>query len=329
VLQGELEGLRDTRLPRAEGDLTRVQEALSGVQRLAEEVRDQRLPAVAARADALLEQIHEELTALSGFVERLAAKEPLRVEVVPRIEGAIPEAIRRASLRFSASLRGDSPEITGRVSEYLDRLREQGPVLDLGCGRGELLEVLRDAGIVARGVDSDPAMVAACRRRGLEAVEGDVLAELASTPAGTLGAVVAIHLVEHLAAASWMGLIESAAHALRPGGILIVESPNPETLRVGGGLFWLDPTHHAPVHPQAVALAAEAVGLEVVETRYMRPFPAEQALARPGQGDDLHELASRLDSWLSGPRDFVLIARKPGGGKAGVRKVATRRPAKK
>ena len=315
LLQQELERVRDHRLPRSEADVLLLHQALSQVQALAEELRDGRLPAVVARADALVESIHEELAEVAGLVERLALQEPLHVVADPVVEAEMPDAIRRASLRLISDFRGATSEITERVGEYIELLRQNEPVLELGPGRGELLEALRDAGVRAHGVDSEAAMVSACRGRGLAVSQGDALEYLQAAAPASLGAVVAIHVLEHLSAANWMSVIDEAARALKPGGTLIVECPNPETLRVGGSLFWIDPTHRSPVHAHAVEFAARAVGLEIVTTRFMRPFPADQALARAGQPDAVFDLASRLDAWLSGPRDFVVIARKPGAAK--------------
>jgi SAM-dependent methyltransferase len=328
TLQHEVERVRDDRLPRSEADVLGLHQALSQVQMLAEELRDGRLPAVAARTDALVAVIHEELAEVAGLVERLSRQEPLHVFVDPVVEAEVPDAIRRSSLRLITDFRGDTAEIGERVREYVGLLKTNQPVLELGPGRGELLEVLRDAGVKAHGVDSEAAMVSACRGRGLSVSQGDALEYLQAAAPGSLGAVVAIHVLEHLAAAHWMSVIDEAARVLRPGGALIVECPNPETLRVGGSLFWIDPTHRSPVHAQAVEFAARAVGLEVVATRFMRPFPADQALARPGQPDAVFDLASRLDAWLSGPRDFVVVARKPdaGGGKRTAARRRTKPP---
>ena len=312
AVQNEVVRVRDERLSRAEADVSGLHQAVSMVQSLAEELRDGRLPAVAARADALLEAVREELAEVAGITERLALNEPLHVAVDPTTEVSVPDAIRRSSLRLITDFRGDKAEISERVSDYVELLRSSQPVLELGPGRGELLEALRDAGIQARGVDSEAPMVSVCRRHGLEVSQGDALQYLEGLAAGSLGAVVAIHVLEHLAPAAWMRVIDESSRTLKPGGTLIVECPNPETLRVGGSLFWIDPTHRWPVHAQAVEFAARAVGLEVVSTRFMRPFPADQALARPGQPDAVFDLASRLDGWLSGPRDFVVVARKPG-----------------
>ena len=311
ALQAEILSVRDVRVPRAEADIASLQRALESVQAVAEELRDGRLPALSGRTDALVERLHEDLTEVTGLVERLVQHEPLRIGIAQEIEARIPEAVAAASTRFAQTFRGDRAEILGRAEEHVRALAGNSPVMDLGCGRGELLEALRNAGIEARGVDSDPAMVAGCRRLGLAVEERDAVGALQSSQPGSLGGVTAIHLVEHLPAAGWMTLVEAAAAALRPGGVLLVESPNPESLRVGAGLFWTDPTHRAPIHPDAMALVAKAVGLEVVEVRRLHPFPPEQALVRPDQPEPVRELASRLDSWLSGPRDVLLVARKP------------------
>lgn len=318
TLQRELETVRDTRIPRAEADIAAVQGALEalqatvgGVQTLGEELRDGRMPALSARTDALVERLHEDLAAVAGLTERLAQREPLTIAVAPEIEAKIPDAVAAASMRFADAFRGGRTDILGRAAEHVQLLAGAAPVLDLGCGRGEMLEALRDAGVEARGVDSDPAMAAACRRLGFAIEEGDAVAALRAARSGSLGGVTAIHLVEHLPVSGWMQLVEAAATALRAGGVLLVETPNPESLRVGAGLFWADPTHRAPVHPDALAFVAKAVGLEVLEVRRLHPFPREQALANSAQPESVRELASKLDAWLSGPRDFLLVARKP------------------
>ncbi|MGE5235457.1 MAG: class I SAM-dependent methyltransferase [Acidobacteriota bacterium] len=309
-LQHETEGLRDRRVPAAEADLAHLQSALAGVLALAEELRDGRLPALSARVDALVERLYEELTATASLVERVAAGESMHLALDPVTEAAIPPAVQNASRAFIDAFRGGREEIQLRVGEYLPMLREAGPVLDLGCGRGELLEVLGRDGIAAAGIDSDPAMVEACRRRGLAVTQSDAVGALREVTEGSLGAVCAIHLLEHLPAASWMAVVELAARALRRGGLLIVECPNPEALRVGANLFWVDPTHRAPVHPDGLAFVMRACGFEVVEVRRVRPFPEDQRLARAEQSEELRELARRLDAYLSGPRDFAVVARR-------------------
>jgi SAM-dependent methyltransferase len=311
TLQGELEMVRDQRLVQGERDLARLQASLERVQALAEEVRGGRLPALSARFDALVERLYEELAVTTGLAQRLAQHEPLHVAVESGVELQIPAAITAASRAFLDGFRGTREEILSRVEEYVPLLRDAAPVLDLGCGRGELLDALQAGGVAAHGVDHDPALVKLCRRRGLAAEVGDALTTLRSQPGESLGAVAAIHLLEHLPAAEWMSIIEATGAVLRRGGILLVECPNPESLRVGAGLFWCDPTHRAPLHPAALAFVMHALGFEVVETRYLHPFAPEESLARPDQTPEVGELARRLDHLLSGPRDVLVIARKP------------------
>jgi O-antigen chain-terminating methyltransferase len=315
ALQEELEHLRDRLVPSLGQQIAGISQALAAVQALAEEVRDQRLPAAVARLDALIERLAEELQVVRGLLDRVLLQEPLQVPPLEEgLELALPEAVRQASLRFLQAHRGDSQEILERVGVYLELFREAAPVLDLGCGRGELLRLLTQAGIQAWGVDADPSAVAFCRQLGLEAHQQDALAALEEQEAESLGGIAAVHLVEHLPAALWMRLFAEAARVLRPGGVFAVESPNPETLRVGGGGFWLDPTHQRPVHPEAARFVAEAVGLEVVEIRFLHPFPQEQMLATKVPDPTWKPLLETLDLWLSGPRDYLLVARKPAKG---------------
>ncbi|MCX7895181.1 MAG: methyltransferase domain-containing protein [Thermoanaerobaculum sp.] len=310
-LQGELERLRDQGLPALASELEKLHAALQRVQGLAEEVRDERLPAAVGRFEAVLGKLYEDFQVAQGLLHRILAEKPL---VVPPLEAGvedqIPVAIARAWMRFLTLYRGSSEEILQRAREYVELFREASPVLDLGCGRGELLQALTEAGIRAVGVDCDPAAVEVCRQRGLAVKQADALQALAAQGDGTLGGVACLHLVEHLPAAKWMKLVEEARRVLRPGGVLAVESPNPETLRVCG-LFWQDPTHLHPVHPDAVRFVAEAVGLQVVEVRRLRPFPVEQSLTAKIEDPQLRRALAPLDHWLSGPRDFLLVARKP------------------
>jgi O-antigen chain-terminating methyltransferase len=210
------------------------------------------------------------------------------------------------------------------LDHYLADLREASPVLDLGCGRGELLLMLREAGVPATGVDGDFALAGAARRRGLEVVEGDVLDVLRTLDDGSRGAVTALHLFEHLSPEVLMAVLEEVRRVLRPGGLLIVECPNPHSLRVGGALFWQDPTHRRPLLPETLELLLQAAGFSVDRIETLHPFPEDQLLMDDEGGTaavtdiDLTTLAERvdrlrrrLDDILNGPRDFAVWAVKP------------------
>jgi O-antigen chain-terminating methyltransferase len=167
-------------------------------------------------------------------------------------------------------------------------------------------------------------MVEECRAKGLRAEVGDLFEVLAEQPAGTLGGVVSFHVIEHLPPASLDRLVRLAFGALAPGGVLILETPNPLSMVVAARNFWLDPTHRRPVHPGSLALSFELAGFEPVERVDLRPFDAEQRLPeidletvaeemRP-LAHRLNELRDRLDDLLFGYQDYALIGTRPGRG---------------
>lgn len=167
---------------------------------------------------------------------------------------------------FEDRYRGARDEIKQRLRAYTAFLAPlaarlpSAPALDLGCGRGEWLELLGEHGFAARGVDLDDGMLAACRERGLEVETADALAALRARPDASLALVSAFHLVEHIPFALVQELIAQALRTLQPGGLLILETPNPENLVVGATSFYLDPSHLRPLPPALLAFAAEHAG---------------------------------------------------------------------
>ncbi len=284
--------------------------------------------ALFARADQKLDRYRREARDLLGSLgAALAAVRPL-----PEGSGApvaAVETVARAHeehgyLELERRYRGTEEEIRERIAAYLphfENLPAGAPVLDLGCGRGEALALLRDHGIAGRGVDSSARMVQLCRERGLEAVEGDLFEALAGVPEGSLGGVVSFHVVEHLPAGALDRLVRLAYRALRPGGVLILETPNPLSLVVAARNFWLDPTHVRPVHPESLKLMYELAGFDPVERLDLRPFPEGERLSEidlaklpPEQArlaDQVNRLRDRIDELLFGYQDYGMVGRKP------------------
>ncbi len=272
----------------------------------------------------------DRLGALSDGVEALRAEiERARVPapwtgtppgpVVPAGMGALPAA---AYVRFEDRHRGTREDILHRQRAYLDLFGQASPVLDVGCGRGEFLELCRSSGIEARGVDLDGGMVARCREAGLAAEQGDALSALAALPDGALGGIFCAQVIEHLTPDALIALVRLAHRTLRPGGVLLCETPNPACLTVFSGAFYVDLTHVKPIHPEAARFVLEAAGFRQVEVRYVNPVPPEGKLqpieplwymrryeeAFLGQINDNLE---RLNQLLWGAQDYAVIGRRP------------------
>jgi SAM-dependent methyltransferase len=210
---------------------------------------------------------------------------------------------------FEERFRGHATDITERLRVYLPDVRAVATaatdtVLDLGCGRGEWLALLREEGIAARGVDQNRLLIAQCRAAELDVIEDDVLAHLAAAPDGSAAVITAFHLIEHLAYAQLVALLDHAVRVLRPGGLLILETPNPENVLVGSHDFYLDPTHRQPLPSPLVRFLAEARGFHAVVVRPLHPAPAYAHFA------DTSEVATRLDAYFYGPRDYAVLAHR-------------------
>lgn len=220
--------------------------------------------------------------------------------------------------------RGAEEDIAGRISHYLPWLTGKGKVLDLGCGRGEALALLAERGIPGIGVDSSARMVALCRERGLDVAEGDLLERLAAEPAESLGGVVSFHVIEHLPPEVVDRLVRLAYRALAPGGVLVLETPNPLSVVVAARNFWLDPTHRRPVHPETLRFLYDLAGFRPIERVDLRPFAEAERLpeidlaALPAEqhalADRVNRLRDRLDEVLFGYQDYGLVGTKPASG---------------
>ncbi len=172
---------------------------------------------------------------------------------------------------FEMRFRGAEEEVRGRFKFYLPILEGHAPALDLACGRGEMLELLRERGVDARGVDLDREMVERCRDKGLAVERSDAIAYLEAQPDGSLGAVFSAQFIEHLDAAVYSRLIELAYAKLRSGGVLVLETQNPECLAIYSQSFFLDPTHVRPVPAAQLHYLLAEQGFTDVRTHYLSP----------------------------------------------------------
>ena len=180
---------------------------------------------------------------------------------------------------FEDRFRGAGVDIRARYADYAGQFEGAADVLDAGCGRGEFLEILRDRGIGAAGVDVNPQMVAECRERGLQVTEGDLLTHLASLPDGALGGLFAAQVVEHLEPAYLLRFIDTAFLKLRPGSRIVLETINVASWSAFFQSYVRDITHVRPLHPETLAYLVGAGGFQNVSINYRSPIPPEHLLA--------------------------------------------------
>jgi len=319
----ELNRLLDERTERVERRLDNVERIAGAAEGEAARLREKVIPAVVDRGNVLIDRLAEDLEELASLVQRMLQAEPLPLPS-SEYQSRISEALAEVQPRVLEAFRGSEAEIRHRLEHHIEWLQNSPPVLDLGCGRGELLRLLREAGVESRGVESDPALGRAARQRGFDIIEMDAGKALKEQPDGRWGAIAAIHFLEHLPVSDLLDLLAEARRVLRPGGVLLAECPNPLSLRVGAALYWRDPTHQRPLLPETLRLYLEAGGFEVQRVDFLHPFPVEELFsvdpASPPESFDaglapligrLDRLASRLDELVNGPRDFAVIARKP------------------
>jgi SAM-dependent methyltransferase len=262
------------------------------------------------RTDALARTQQAKLALVDLFL-REARRETPAPSSAPRA----PEGLGDFYSALQEAFRGPSESVAELQRPYLDdvaALTSPGPVLDLGSGRGEWLELLSEVQVDAYGIDRDLFAVENGRERGLDLRHEDALGHLASIPEGSVGVVSAFHLVEHLDFGDVMLLLDQAVRVLRPGGLLLIETPNPENVLVASTTFHLDPTHRMALPPMLLEFLVASRGFDQIEVRHLHP-----ALDQLETGDSseaarktIQPALERLNTLLFGPQDYAVLARR-------------------
>ncbi|MBC3873060.1 class I SAM-dependent methyltransferase [Undibacterium flavidum] len=215
-------------------------------------------------------------------------------------------------LEFEEQFRGMRADIKRRQEVYLPYLDEilgqaaenRKLFVDVGCGRGEWLELLSESGIPAIGIDSNTSMVEACLQKGYAAKVADGIAFLREQEKSSLSGVSGFHIIEHLPFEALIALFDAAYAALSDGGLLIFETPNPENLIIGACNFHFDPTHLKPIVPEVAQFIAKQRGFRQVEIKRLHPFPEGAHMT------DGSQVAQTLNKFLFSEQDYAVIARK-------------------
>ena len=279
---------------------------------VAADIADVRTAAAAAQQAAMavkrvMEQRQPSAEAQSTSADRPAADD--------EIHGAL-NAYKYVG--FENQFRGSRDLIRTRLQTYLPLFQGAAGVLDVGCGRGELLELLKGSGIEGRGIDVNHEMVAEYRSRGLDAVQGDAVTYLTSLPDASLGGIFAAQVVEHLAPDYLLAFLELAFHKLRPGGLIVLETLNPACWLA---FFESYITHRWPLHPETLKYFVLASGFTSAEIQWRSPVEAPHRLqsvqAPPGTPAPLSDLVAafnenveKLNSRIFTHMDYAVIGRR-------------------
>jgi O-antigen chain-terminating methyltransferase len=301
-LRADLEAMRrDARadLEALQGDMAKAD---AGLAERVEESRDF-VRIGASRADALAAALDQKIETLAVRLRDLST--PLLTTTGSSVAS---DFLYR---RLEDGLRGSEQEIAAAVAPYVELAKAHQPAIDAGCGRGEFLAACGKAGIEARGFDTNERSVADLKARGFDVAIDRIPHCFESLPDGSVGSILAMHVVEHLPVDDLFALFAQSARVLRPGGLLMIETPNAESLLVTGSEFWRDPTHLAPRHPAALTLLAREHGFSIQTVRAIHPFPEGTRLA--ASDDDpasLRRTIAAINDRLFGPQDLMLVARK-------------------
>lgn len=257
------------------------------------------------------------------MVERELAREAEPRRLAPT--GAAPPAVfsdlgSAVYLGFEDRFRGTTGTIRARLEPYVPLFAAATDVLDIGCGRGELLELLRDKGVAARGIDTNQAMVEECRSRGVAVEQADAAGYLDAQKDGSLGGIVAIQVVEHFEPAYLVRVLGLAYQKLRPGAPLVLETINAACWMAFFEAYLRDLTHARALHPDTLRYLVQASGFTSINVEYRQPVTdadrleqvvvsaADRATAAIAAAVNAH--AEKLNARLFSSMDYAVIARR-------------------
>ena len=235
-------------------------------------------------------------------------------EIYRRLEVLDAERARRdfrpwfSYEKFEDRFRGSAEELVGRYRDLADLLAEHSPVIDIGCGRGDLLALLLERGVDAVGIDIDTDLVHEGRRRGLPVEHGDAVTSLRTRPDESIGGLALIQVVEHLTAQELVDVVALCRDKLRRGGKVVVETVNPQSLYVFAHSFYLDPTHEAPVHPAYLQFLFQEAGFAEVAIDWRSPCPPDDLIESPAGDEAAAANVERINRLLFAPQDYAVIA---------------------
>jgi O-antigen chain-terminating methyltransferase len=221
---------------------------------------------------------------------------------------------------FEEKFRGTREDIKGRQLKFLEYSKGCNNVLDIGCGRGEFLEILKENGINAKGIDINEDMVIYCNSKGLNVEKADAIEYLDNLEDKSLDSIFLDQVVEHFESKYLMKLLELCYKKLKFGYYIVIETVNPLSLTSFAN-FYIDLTHKKPIHPEALKFMLESAGFRDIEVKFFSPLPAEYQLKTVEIAEDIEEKESeiikvynyntnKLNETLFGYQDYGAIGKK-------------------
>ena len=291
-----------------------VREQADSFQQFAEEQREReaelarRLETSDERFQLLRREVLENAQRLVRLLEDARRRMPAPLDAA-ELRALAQEDLEGLDPLYAAlenELRGTRGEAQARWKAYLPLVPREGPVLDLGCGRGEWLELLCREGIPARGVDWNRLMVAECRERRLAVEQAEALDYLARVPDGSLGAVTVLRLVEQLPFRQLVRLLDEVSRVLRHGGAAIFETPNPDNILVACRDFYKDPARRHPLPSEVLRFLVESRGMVPVQVLFLNSLDPAGHVPE----DDASAVTRRFNRYFYGPRDYAIVAHR-------------------
>ncbi len=236
------------------------------------------IAAVQRTAQAMKQELERVTAGCPAAVSPVAAEAPASGPAHAAAESLGARLDSGKYVEFEDKFRGSPADIRSRIREYLPVFEGATDVLDIGCGRGEFLELLAGRGIASRGVDINSAMVDLCRSKGLDVTQGDAVGYLETQADNSVGGLLAVQVVEHLQADEFVRMLELAYRKLRPGARIALETINPACWSAFFSSYIRDISHVHPIHPDTLRHFLIASGFQRVEIRYRAPCPEPDKL---------------------------------------------------
>jgi 2-polyprenyl-3-methyl-5-hydroxy-6-metoxy-1,4-benzoquinol methylase len=260
---------------------------------------------------SVLQQVDDVQLRMAEQAREVNSLEAKVAETRERLPGCAVDAWYSED-HFTAYFRGSSDDLRSRYIDLAKEFIGCDPVVDLGFGRGEFMDLLTELGVEVRGVEPDPQLVASARGRGLDVESGLAVEYLRSVEPASLGGIVMIQVIEHLSPQQVIDFVALAAEKVRPGGKVVLETINPASLFTYAHAFWVDPDHVRPVHPNYLEFLFREAEFARLSIEYRSPVSEAEALV-PLAGDDpqtklVNENFQRIGALLFGAQDYAIIA---------------------